>query len=226
MIATRYGVVRCGAVHRPTPRPAPPGTQVLTSQSLATFTLVDCAQSLLGQTLEVLGAHHLAALSQMVREARPAAPGAAPSGPASPSGSSRAAAPGGGAAAEPQTPVRFRGRVGQQQQQQGQGTPSSAATPGRAGGSGSQAAGEAGQAIAPSWQAAAARLARYTLRRLQLVGQLLGHLATLPEAFEMARVTGLTIDQVGGLARLGGRVALLLRPGRLLQLAGLLAPGT
>jgi DNA polymerase delta subunit 1 len=179
---------------------------VLTSQSLATFTLVDCAQSLLGQTLEVLGAQHLAALSQLVREA---APPARSSGPGSPSGSQAAAPPGGGSsgAAELRTPVRFRGRGGQQQ-----GTPGSAATHGRDGSGagagagaaspGPAAAAEAGAAIAPSWQAVAARLARFTVRRMQLVAQLLGHLATLPEAFEVARFTGLTINQVGGGQRL------------------------
>jgi DNA polymerase delta subunit 1 len=126
--------------------------QVLTSQSLATFTLADCAQTLLGETLEVLGAHHLAALYHCVRDA------------------SQAGSGGGGSTAQ---------RL-------------STAAAGAAG------AGAAPGAVAPSWQAAAARLARYALRRVQLVRQLLERLATLPEAFEMARVTGLTINQVRG----------------------------
>lgn len=155
----------------PTPTPPPPPLpQVLTSQSLATFTLVDCAQSLLGETLEVLGAHHLAALAQCVKEARAAGGGVAGSG-----------------AAAQQTPVEGRRPSGSGRHPQQPGTPAAGA------------AGEAGAAaaIAPSWQAAAARLARYSLRRVQLVGQLLARLATLPEAFEMARVTGLTLNQVG-----------------------------
>jgi hypothetical protein len=40
--------------------------QVLTGQGLATFTLTDCVQSLLGETIEVLAPHHLAALQQQV----------------------------------------------------------------------------------------------------------------------------------------------------------------
>jgi DNA polymerase delta subunit 1 len=149
---------------------------VLTSQSLATFTLVDCAQSLLGETLEVLGAHHLAALAQCVKEA---------------SSSSRAAggsSAAGSSAAAQQTPVKGRRSAGSGRHPQQPATPA-------AGGTGEAAA---AAAIAPSWQAAAARLARYAQRRVQLVGHLLARLATLPEAFEMARVTGLTINQVGG----------------------------
>lgn len=40
----------------------PEAPQVLTGQSLATFSLVDCVQSLLGRTLEVLGPQHMAQL--------------------------------------------------------------------------------------------------------------------------------------------------------------------
>ncbi|GIL43515.1 hypothetical protein Vafri_1224, partial [Volvox africanus] len=43
---------------------------------------------------------------------------------------------------------------------------------------------------------AAARIASYILRRVDVVVRLTSQLATLPEAFEMARVTGLTIPQV------------------------------
>jgi DNA polymerase delta subunit 1 len=41
---------------------------VLTSQGLATFTLADCVQTLLGETIELLAPHHLAALWQQVAE--------------------------------------------------------------------------------------------------------------------------------------------------------------
>lgn len=40
--------------------------QVLTGQGLATFTLTDCNQSILGETIELLAPHHLAALQQQV----------------------------------------------------------------------------------------------------------------------------------------------------------------
>lgn len=40
-----------------------------------------------------------------------------------------------------------------------------------------------------------ARLARYSLTHTQVVLQLLEQLATIPEAFELARATGLTINQ-------------------------------
>jgi hypothetical protein len=46
-------------------------------------------------------------------------------------------------------------------------------------------------------EAAAVRLARYGVRRLEVVRQLMGLLATVPETFEAARVTGLTVPQVG-----------------------------
>jgi hypothetical protein len=112
--------------------------QVLTGQSLATFSLVDSCQSLLGSTLEVLGPHHLAALWQQAH------------GPPPP----------------------------QQQQLQLQGACACAGpAPGGARG-------------------AAARLAAYTLRRVDVMVRLMGQLATLPEALEMARVTGLTLPQV------------------------------
>lgn len=44
----------------------------------------------------------------------------------------------------------------------------------------------------------ASRLARYALRRCQVVCRLLHRLATLPEAIEMARAVGLTLGQVRG----------------------------
>lgn len=43
----------------------------------------------------------------------------------------------------------------------------------------------------------ALRVARYALRRCDAVGSLLQRLATVPEMFEMARATGLTLGQVG-----------------------------
>ncbi|GIL72478.1 hypothetical protein Vretifemale_2820 [Volvox reticuliferus] len=103
--------------------------QVLTSQTLATFSLVDCCQSLLGETLEVLGPFHLARLAAEAqgRQALPAPPPASPRQVAA---------------------------------------------------------------------AAAARIASYVVRRVDVIVRLTSRLATLPEAFEMARVTGLTIPQV------------------------------
>lgn len=47
-------------------RPPTPRAQVLTGQGLATFTLADCMQTLLGETLEVLAPHHLAQLQQQM----------------------------------------------------------------------------------------------------------------------------------------------------------------
>ncbi|KIZ06809.1 hypothetical protein MNEG_1145 [Monoraphidium neglectum] len=105
--------------------------QVLTGQGLATFTLADCVQSLLGETIEVLAPHTLAALAQQM-----------------------AAGPAGGG--------------------------------GRA----------AAAATLESQRAAAVRLARYTRRRVLAVRRLTERLATLPESFEMARATGLTVQQV------------------------------
>lgn len=89
----------------------------LTACNLASFSLADCVQSLLGQTLEVLGAHSLARLA------------------------------------------------------------------------GLQGAGAGGQADP-------LRLARYSMRRVAVVQGLLGRLAVIPEAIEMARATGLTVGQV------------------------------
>jgi hypothetical protein len=109
--------------------------QVLTSQSLATFSLVDCCQSLLNKTLEVLPPYQLAALQQQL-----------------------------------------------------------AAT---------VAAGrhEASTPFPADWQLpgvrAAMRLARYSLARCGAVAALMTRLASIPEMFEMARATGLTLNQVG-----------------------------
>lgn len=57
---------------------------------------------------------------------------------------------------------------------------------------------------------AGVRLATYSLARVDSVRALMARLATLPEAFEMARVTGLTLGQVGSAfgALVRGRVAL------------------
>lgn len=43
---------------------------------------------------------------------------------------------------------------------------------------------------------AALRLARYSLARCGAVLGLMNRLASVPESFEMARATGLTLDQV------------------------------
>lgn len=45
---------------------------------------------------------------------------------------------------------------------------------------------------------AALRLARYSLSRCAAVQGLMVRLASVPESFEMARATGLTLDQVSG----------------------------
>jgi hypothetical protein len=108
--------------HTPTPLP-----HHAAACNLATFTLVDCVQSLLGETLEVIPPAHLARLSGLVPTT-------------SSSGSSSAAA----------------------------------------GGDGCEM-----------------RVARYAVRRVGVVGALLRRMATIPEAVEMARATGLTLLQVG-----------------------------
>lgn len=111
--------------------------QVLTAQGLATFSLADCVQSVLGETIEVLAAHDLAALQRQLALGLPE---------------------GGG-------------------------------------GGGGGLAGEEDPAPDPR-RAAALRLARYTRRRAAAVWGLTARLATLPEALEMARATGLTVEQV------------------------------
>jgi DNA polymerase delta subunit 1 len=115
--------------------------QVLTSQGLATFSLVDCCHSLLNRTLEVIPNHTLAALQQQLAATPPPTPAAA----AANSASLNAAV-----VDEDQLPgVR-----------------------------------------------AGLRLARYSLGRCAAVADLMGRLATVPEVFEMARATGLTLEQV------------------------------
>lgn len=106
--------------------------QVLTSQNLASFSLVDCVQSILGETMEVLGAHKVASLAGI--------------------NSAAAAA----------------GNIENMTEEE--------------------------KEILK--QSNAVRLARYTLRRTAAVHALLNQLATIPEAIEMARATGLTIGQV------------------------------
>jgi DNA polymerase delta subunit 1 len=110
---------------------------VLTSSNLASFSLVDCVQSLLGQTLEVLAPHRLAALAGIAPA--PAGGGAGPS----------------------------RGLLGPQ---------------------------PAGAGV-DAQMTDSLRLARYSMRRVEAVRSLLSRLATLPEAIEMARATGLTFGQ-------------------------------
>ncbi|KAL6749924.1 DNA polymerase family B-domain-containing protein [Haematococcus lacustris] len=68
--------------------------------------------------------------------------------------------------------------------------------------------------IASSPQAAAARLARYCLRRTGAIRELMETLATIPEAFEMARVTGLSISEVCNKAQMSRTWSLLLRNAR------------
>ena len=57
--------------------------------------------------------------------------------------------------------------------------------------------------LSPAAAAAAdaARVARYALRRCDAVGSLLHRLATLQEMVELARATGLTLQQVGAKGR-------------------------
>ncbi|GFR40573.1 hypothetical protein Agub_g1152, partial [Astrephomene gubernaculifera] len=131
--------------------------QVLTGQSLATFTLVDCCQSLLGRTLEVIGPFHLARLWAEAQGRLPLS-----------AGTTTAAVT---VAATTITPTSSAAGGQQQQQQQQQQQHDAAAS-------------------------AAARIASYILRRVDVVVRLTNRLATLPEALEMARVTGLTLPQV------------------------------
>lgn len=143
---------------------------MLTSQSLATFSLVDCCHSLLNQTLEVLPGHQLAALQQQLARTPP-------SPAATSSRSLTDLAPAGPDDTEPAglTHVDHSNRP-QQQQQTHQGI-----------------------VVAPEQLAgvrAAMRLARYSLRRCAAVSALMERLASVPETFEMARATGLTLNQV------------------------------
>lgn len=108
--------------------------QVLTSQSLSTFSLVDCCQSLLNVSLEVISPLQLAQMWKLL---------------------------------------------------------------------GSQEEGE--------MASTAVRLARYALKRVDVVRDLMAKLATLTETFEMARATGLTIPQVLYNAQMIRTWSLLLR---------------
>jgi len=123
--------------------------QVLTSQNLASFSLVDCVQSLLGQTMEVLSAHKVASLAGITSAAVAA--------------------------------------------------------------SNIKSMTEEEEILNHS---KAVRLARYTLRRTAAVNALLNQLATIPEAIEMARATGLTIGQVMYNAQMVRTWSLLVRVGQ------------
>jgi hypothetical protein len=70
-------------------------------------------------------------------------------------------------------------------------------TPGR--GAPRAAANPAAEPTCPRYDAA--RLARYALRRSAVLAGLLAKLATVPEAIEMARATGLTLPQVSPFAK-------------------------
>jgi DNA polymerase delta subunit 1 len=119
--------------------------QVLTSQNLASFSLVDCIQSILGETIEVLGAHKVASLAGIT-------------------------------SASTSTAIEKEEKE--------------------------------------KVEANAVRLARYTLRRTAAVHDLLNQLATIVEAIEMARATGLTIGQVMYNAQMVRTWSLLLRVGQ------------
>jgi DNA polymerase delta subunit 1 len=123
--------------------------QVLTSSNLASFSLVDCVQSILGETMEVLGAHKVACLAGIVNAPISGADG---------------------------TSLSSKSTVEEERN--------------------------------------AVRLARYTLRRTAAVHALLGQLATIPEAIEMARATGLTIGQVMYNAQMVRTWSLLVRFGQ------------
>jgi DNA polymerase delta subunit 1 len=128
--------------------------QVLTSQGLATFSLVDCCHSLLNRTLEVIPNHTLAALQQQLAATPPATP-----------------LPPAAAAANDTSPH---------------------ASPAVA-----VADSVVGENQLPGVRAGL-RLARYSLGRCAAVADLMWRLATVPEVFEMARATGLTLEQVRG----------------------------
>lgn len=66
---------------------------------------------------------------------------------------------------------------------------------------------------------AALRLARYSLARCGAVLGLMQRLASVPESFEMARATGLTLDQVGGPGWVGPGWARLGGPGQVGEVA-------
>ncbi|KAI3433870.1 hypothetical protein D9Q98_003673 [Chlorella vulgaris] len=121
--------------------------QVLTAQNLSSFSLTDCVQSLLGQTIEVLRPGCLAGLL--------------------------------GLAGPPPQQLHHQRLV-----------PGTADT------------------------ADALRVARYALRRCDAVGSLLQRLATVPEMFEMARATGLTLGQAVNQAQMIRTYSLLLRTAR------------
>ena len=125
--------------------------QVLTSSNLASFSLVDCVQSILGETMEVLGAHRLATLAGVVP-----------------------------APTTTNTTTTFLN------------TTTTTTTN-----------------ITTSVDAL--RLARYSLRRAAAVHALLERLATIEDAIEMARATGLTIAQVCYNAQMIRTSSLLLR---------------
>jgi hypothetical protein len=83
-------------------------------------------------------------------------------------------------------------------QQQLAATPPAAAQPAAA----AAAAAAAGQVVTSDDDQlpgvrAGLRLARYSLGRCAAVTDLMARLATVPEVFEMARATGLTLEQVG-----------------------------
>lgn len=140
---------------------------MLTSQSLATFSLVDCCHSLLNQTLEVLPAHQLAALQLQLAHTPPA-------GTAGWMSTSSDLAPAGAAESPGAECDTSAGASSHVQHLEGV-VVSSVQVPGvRAG----------------------LRLARYSLRRCAAVSALMERLASVPESFEMARATGLTLNQV------------------------------
>ncbi len=146
---------------------------MLTGQSLATFSLVDCCQSLLGETLEVLSPTALFRLWDQARGQAPPQPPATPGASRTLLGRSQAGGVGGGVI-------------------------------GAGSGSGGGMAPAAAAAVAG---AGVARLVSYIVRRVDVVVRLLARLATLPEALEMARVTGLTLPQVGPACRISARSA-------------------
>ncbi|KAL4859641.1 DNA polymerase delta catalytic subunit [Chlorella vulgaris] len=139
--------------------------QVLTAQNLSSFSLTDCVQSLLGQTIEAIHVCQLPSMAYCCVWMQVLRPGCL-------AGLLGLAGP------PPQLLHHQR------------------LVPGTAA------------------MADALRVARYALRRCDAVGSLLQRLATVPEMFEMARATGLTLGQAVNQAQMIRTYSLLLRTAR------------
>jgi DNA polymerase delta subunit 1 len=167
--------------------------QVLTGQSLATFSLVDLCQSLLGQTLEVRRrvrgfcwslagrvmevSFRATALHVLLPQVMPSHVVAALQQQCA------AAAPPPAASSQPTpSPPAFSKKRPLEHDAAGPSSTSSSCV---------------SEHHMPAVRAAL-RLARYSQTRCGAVLALMSRLASVPENFEMARATGLTLDQVCG----------------------------